>query len=72
MNNCPSCNTSLIGAPIPEDIREHYSGTHWRREIGIEVQGFYDGVSYWRCPDCLHTWKAMPWVPDWEEKFLND
>lgn len=31
--------------------------THFRREIGIEVQGVYDGVLYWRCPDCDRAWE---------------
>lgn len=26
------------------------------RAIGIEVQGGYDGISYWKCPDCGHQW----------------
>lgn len=24
--------------------------------IGIQVQGKYDGVSYWKCPFCNTTW----------------
>jgi len=56
LDNCPKCGVSLIGDPIPEDIVEHYAGTHWRREIGIEVRGVYDGVLFWRCPDCEHEW----------------
>ena len=24
--------------------------------IGIEVQGKYDGISYWKCPDCETYW----------------
>lgn len=58
MNNCPHCNTSLIGDPIPKDIVEHYSGTHWRREIGIEYPGKYDGIWEWKCPDCGGTWDS--------------
>ena len=67
-DNCPSCEVSLIGDPIPEDIVEHYSGTHWRREIGIEDPKQYDGVLWWKCPDCEHVWKRFPWSPDYEEK----
>jgi len=28
----------------------------WGRQIGIEVRGKYDGVSYWKCPDCETVW----------------
>jgi len=28
----------------------------FRREIGIEVRGVYDGVIAWKCPDCGHVW----------------
>jgi hypothetical protein len=54
MNNCPKCNASWIGDKIPDDIAEHYSGTHWRREIGIDggYVGIYDGLVAIRCPDC--------------------
>ena len=24
--------------------------------IGIEIQGEYDGISYWQCPFCKTTW----------------
>jgi hypothetical protein len=56
LDNCPKCNTSFIGDPIPDDIIENYAGTHWRREIGIDggMMGIYDGVVAWECPDCKH------------------
>ncbi len=57
-DNCPHCGVSLIGDPIPEDRRHHYSGTHWRREIGIEYPRKYDGVWEWECPDCKGTWPS--------------
>lgn len=60
-NTCPHCDTNLIGDPIPEDIRHHYGDkTHFRRVIGIEVRGVYDGVLYYRCPDCGGTWHRWP------------
>ena len=32
---------------------ESYSEPYrWSRKIGVEIQGKYDGVSYWKCPDC--------------------
>jgi transposase-like protein len=50
MDNCPKCNSSWIGDPIPENIREHYSPPYcWKREIGIS---WNDRVQQWMCPDC--------------------
>ncbi len=40
---CPHCKA---------DLRNHESGPPFKREIGIEVRGFYDGVAYYNCPDC--------------------
>lgn len=54
---CPFCKADLRGEPIPEEHREHYGNeTHFSRLIGIEILGGYDGVSYWRCPDCNAEW----------------
>jgi hypothetical protein len=66
-NNCPACKTSLIGDPIPEEKRKYYAGTHWRREIGIQDSKLYDGVLWWKCPDCNHVWKRFSWSPDFKE-----
>ena len=54
MDNCPKCHSSWIGEKIPEDIANHYSGTHWKREIGIDggFIGVYDGIVALKCPDC--------------------
>lgn len=54
MDNCPKCGVSWIGEAIPEDIRHHYAGTHWKREIAIDggFLGIYDGIVALRCPDC--------------------
>lgn len=30
--------------------------TNWRREIGHEIQGVYDGILYYTCPDCEKAW----------------
>jgi len=61
-DNCPHCGVSLLGGPIPpESIERHYFGaaTHWRREVGCDVPGAYDGVLFWMCPDCGGTWQRF-------------
>jgi len=30
----------------------------WSRLRGIEIEGRYDGISLWQCPDCRKTWEA--------------
>ena len=62
---CPSCGASDLGDPIPENIREHYSGTRWRKHVGIEDSTIYDGISWWRCWSCKHIWKRFPWSPEY-------
>jgi hypothetical protein len=72
-DNCPHCNVSLIGAPIPEHInqpafnkymgkmwRPYGDATHWRREVGVEIRGAHDGVLFYQCPDCKGTWNRWP------------
>lgn len=58
LDQCPHCDASMIGDPIPEDKRDEYYGgaTHFRRNIGVEVQGVYDGILYYQCPDCGGQW----------------
>lgn len=61
MAECPHCGADLKGDPIPEEYRHFYgNATHFRREIGVEVRGVYDGVLYWRCPDCGGSWHRWP------------
>ena len=57
-DNCPHCNANLNGDPIPAGLAANYSGTHWRREIGMEYPEKYDGVWEWMCPDCKGTWPS--------------
>lgn len=60
-DQCPHCGNSLLAGEIPEESRQHYGdATHFRREIGVEVQGVYDGVLYWQCPDCEGAWQRFP------------
>lgn len=56
VENCPFCKCSLIGDEIPVDIRHHYGGTHWRREIGIYSR-ILDRTVAFRCPDCKRCWQ---------------
>jgi len=58
-HNCPHCGTSLLGDLIPEEHREHYIGHYWKREVGVEVPVLYDGIWYYRCPDCDGTWGGV-------------
>lgn len=59
MNNCPHCKVSLIGEEIPEEMREHYSAPYvWKREIGLEYPGKYDGIWEYMCPDCEGKWPS--------------
>lgn len=75
MDNCPKCNSSWIGDPIPEDIRHHYSGTHWKREIGIDggYMGIYDGIVAYKCPDCEEYVPVSdrPWAIEMYNKFMG-
>jgi hypothetical protein len=58
---CPLCKSDWQGVEIPIEHRENYAEgtTHFSRLIGIEIQGGYDGVSYWKCPDCGATWNRF-------------
>lgn len=59
--DCPHCGADLTGAPIPVESRHYYgSATHFDRRIGVEVRGVYDGVLFWRCPDCGGPWHRWP------------
>jgi hypothetical protein len=54
MDKCPNCNKSWVGDPIPADIVQHYSGTNWELQIGIDggLLGIYDGLVAVLCPFC--------------------
>lgn len=65
---CPSCERSLRGKEIPvEHLRAGSYGEwdgktrrYYSQKIGIEVQGVYDGVLFWKCPFCAHEWHRWP------------
>ena len=43
-------------AELQAHIEEFYSPPYrWSRLIGIETES-YDGVSFWRCPECAAQW----------------
>lgn len=54
---CPHCDFPL---------RYEVDGKVYSKMMGIEIQGGYDGVSYWACPNCKVVWdrftgKEMDW-----------
>ena len=50
---------------IEEQVKQFYSPPYrWGREIGIEIEGGYDGVSYWQCPDCNTTFNAFTGIEE--------
>jgi uncharacterized protein with PIN domain len=59
--NCPHCNVSLLDVAIPEKYLGDYQAgtTHYKREIGMEYPEKYDGVWFFRCPDCNGEWGGM-------------
>ena len=48
-NFCPGCGT---------DLRTPDHTSH--RTLGIEIDGAYDGVLFWECPDCEYSWHRWP------------
>lgn len=53
---CPHC-----GADLTRALPDGGTGT---RTIGVQIWGVYDGVLFWRCPDCGGSWHR--WTPaDW-------
>lgn len=82
---CSHCGANLQGNPIPQKyLDEGYyaeGSTHYSRVIGVEIQGIYDGVLFWACPDCGKTWhrwkleemrvKAEPYMKQHEAKYAS-
>ncbi len=48
---CKHCGVSLLGDPIPKDIRPHYAGNYFKREIG-HYDMEKDRTTAFFCPDC--------------------
>lgn len=51
IETCPHCRA---------DLAYEVDGKTYSRGIGVEIQGVYDGVLFWRCPDCGHDWHRWP------------
>lgn len=71
---CPN-GCDLRGVEIPEEyLREGYYGPwegekrYYSRMIGYEIQGLYDGVAFWMCPDCGIRWHRFPETWDIRKK----
>lgn len=61
---CPGCGADLRGKLIPQEYidKGYYEPgtTRYSRRVGAVKPGVYDGVLYWICPDCGHTWHRWP------------
>jgi len=47
LDRCPHCE---------HDLLYQVDGKTYSRLVGVEIQGGYDGVSYWACPFCGAAW----------------
>lgn len=61
---CPECKADWRASKIPEASRHLYGNSEWfSRLIGVELPydhpDHYDGVSFWRCPDCGSQWNRF-------------
>ena len=56
---CPHCAADLRGTALPAEYLPYFTkgATHFSRKIGVEHPDLYDGVLYWRCPDCGGAWQ---------------
>ena len=55
-DSCPLCKADLQGSKIPWGAWGTTTQTHFSRKIGVEIHGVFDGVLFWRCPDCGGAW----------------
>lgn len=53
---CSVNGCDLKGEKIPEDYSDHYYDTHFSKAIGIQIRGYYDGMSFYKCPECGGMW----------------
>jgi hypothetical protein len=73
---CPSCDASMCAGLIAdtielgeyhsqpytlEEIQDMYGDKRcYSRKIGVQIQGMYDGVCYWRYPCCGLEVEVVP------------
>jgi Zn-finger nucleic acid-binding protein len=48
---CPLCGANLV---------YEVEGKTYSRCIGVEIQGVYDGMLFYQCPDCDGRWHRFP------------
>lgn len=48
---CERCDAELSYA---------VDGKTYSRKVGRRIPGVYDGVLFWECPYCAHTWQRWP------------
>ena len=62
--NCPHCNA---------DLRDP-KGPPFKREMGIQIRGLYDGVAYYQCPECQGAFsrKGTPMTPEQAKNIDRD
>lgn len=47
----------LSDKELEKRVKENYGPPYrYSKLMGIEIMGEYDGVLYWRCPECLTAW----------------
>lgn len=72
---CPFCHSDMQYEPGNDQ------GLVGSRLIGMEIQGVYDGMLYWICPDCDVAYqrfsdpgmraKAQPFIDQHNESMLK-
>ena len=64
--NCPHCNVSRDGGPIPEKIRQHYGPPYrWSNIIGISSLDLDRTIGY-QCPNCKTGFKREEITREWQ------
>jgi hypothetical protein len=68
LDMCPHCE---------HDLLYKVDGKTYSKLVGLEIQGGYDGVSYWACPFCQVVWdrftgKLQDWKRPQEEKKMSE
>lgn len=53
---CPHCGIDLYGEVVPGMVDDDGKEQRFYRALAVEIWGVYDGVLFYACPDCHHTW----------------